>query len=191
MGTADMGMAGIAGVANTANTANTDKEKLLKQLTIMDFVATDLHLYLNTHPTDGEALKMYNEVLIHSKHLRKEYEKHFGPLVGYRSPDIAHGGQPPQWRWSECPWPWEADFNFKWDERWTPGTPGHPSGHHPGHLAGHHHPGHSAGHSTGHHHPGHSTGHHHPGPSAGHSAGFHPGPSTDHRTSRHHGEECF
>ena len=87
-----------------------DREKLLKQITIMDFMATDLHLYLNTHPNDTEAMEMYNNVVAHSAQLRKEYEEYIGPLVSYRSPDT------PGRRWSDNPWPWQKDFNFSWDE---------------------------------------------------------------------------
>jgi len=87
-----------------------DREKLLKQITITDFMATDLHLYLNTHPNDTEAMEMYNNVVAHSAQVRKEYEEHFGPLVSYRSPDV------PGRKWSDLPWPWQKDFNFNWDE---------------------------------------------------------------------------
>jgi len=87
-----------------------DREKLLKQITILDFMAADLHLYLNTHPNDAEALEMFNDTATHGAQVRKDYEEHFGPLVSYRTPD-AQG-----WRWSDCPWPWQKDFNFSWDE---------------------------------------------------------------------------
>ncbi|MCL2399354.1 MAG: spore coat protein CotJB [Defluviitaleaceae bacterium] len=86
-----------------------DREAMLKQITIMDFMATDLHLYLNTHPDDAEALKMFNNVVSQSAQVRNEYEEHFGPLVSYRSQD------PTGWRWNDCPWPWESSFNFNWD----------------------------------------------------------------------------
>ena len=90
-----------------------DREELLKQITILDFMATDLHLFLNTHPDDAEALKVFNETVAQSKQARKEYEHHFGPLTSYRSADTAGKG----WRWNNCPWPWERDFNFKWEEQ--------------------------------------------------------------------------
>ena len=86
-----------------------DREAMLKQITIMDFMTTDLHLYLNTHPDDTEALRMYNDVANQSAQMRNEYEEHFGPLVSFRSQD------PTGWRWSDSPWPWESSFNFNWD----------------------------------------------------------------------------
>ena len=103
---------------------NMNRENLLKQITILDFVATDLHLYLNTHPNDAEALRMFNATVTQSAQARNEYEEHFGPLVGYRTPDTS------KWRWSDCPWPWESDFNFKWDEKREPVMPMAPKFHH-------------------------------------------------------------
>ena len=87
-----------------------ERDKLLKKITIMDFMATDLQLYLNTHPNDADALAMYNDVVGQSAALRREYEERFGPLVSYRS------ANPAGWRWSDCPWPWQEEFNFRWDE---------------------------------------------------------------------------
>jgi len=84
-----------------------EKNALLKQLTIFDFMATDLHLFLDTHPNDGEALKVYNDICAKAREIRKQYEAHCGPLFSYRSPGAAH------WPWEAEPWPWQADFNFK------------------------------------------------------------------------------
>ena len=93
-----------------------DRQNILKQITIMDFMATDLHLYLNTHPNDTEAMEMYNDTVAKAAQTRKEYEERFGPLVAFRSPDTAKR------RWNDCPWPWQADFNFNWDEASEPAT---------------------------------------------------------------------
>lgn len=84
-----------------------DRESLLKQITILDFMALDLHLYLDTHPEDGEALKMYNDVICNTEKTRSQYEEHYGPLVSYRSKGCEH------WPWEDCPWPWQAKFNFE------------------------------------------------------------------------------
>ena len=87
-----------------------DKETLLRQLTIIDFMATDLGLYMNTHPNDSEALKIYNEVIAKGKEARNLYEAHHGPLVSYR----CHNAE--GWPWKDNPWPWNQEFNFKLDE---------------------------------------------------------------------------
>ena len=87
-----------------------ERDALLREITIVDFMALDLHLYLNTHPSDTEALAMYNDCITRSQELHKAYEKDFGPLTAYRS-----YGQP-GWTWNQEPWPWEEQFNFEMAE---------------------------------------------------------------------------
>lgn len=83
-----------------------DRDALLKQITILGFTVMDLHLYLNTHPHDKEALAMYNQAVEEECKVRKEYEAAHGSLTyGQRAED--------GWHWSCCPWPWQEAFNFK------------------------------------------------------------------------------
>lgn len=84
-----------------------ERNELLKQITILDFMAVDLQLFLNTHPNDREALQKYNEVINHADKLRCTYEKIAGPLCSYRS-----YGQD-NWPWENEPWPWCEDYNFE------------------------------------------------------------------------------
>lgn len=84
-----------------------DDHALLKKITILDFMLTDIGLYLNTHPNDKEALQKYNCIVEEAQKVRCEYEKICGPLVSFRS-EGTHG-----WKWKNCPWPWEEEFNFK------------------------------------------------------------------------------
>jgi len=86
-----------------------ERERLLKQITILDFMATDLHLYLNTHPCDEEAIKMYNDTVKQSASLCKEYEECYGAMVGFRSASISNNA----WDWQDSPWPWQPEFNFR------------------------------------------------------------------------------
>lgn len=83
-----------------------DREALLRHLTILDFMALDLHLYLNTHPEDSEALEMYNDCVTRSAQVRQQFEENFGPLTAFRS--VAQE----DWPWNNCPWPWQESFNF-------------------------------------------------------------------------------
>lgn len=87
-----------------------NRDELLKQLTILDFMAVDLQLYLDTHPEDQEALEKYNQTVMQADTLRAEYENKYGPLFSFRSV----GGC--KYRWVEDPWPWENKFNFKISE---------------------------------------------------------------------------
>ena len=89
---------------------NVEREALLKQITILDFMAVDLQLYLNTHPQDTEALDMYNECTQNARTAKQRYEQQFGPLTGFRSEGQSG------WTWMDEPWPWQAAFNFSLTE---------------------------------------------------------------------------
>ena len=87
-----------------------NRDELLKMITALDFYIIDLHLYLNTHPTDSEAIMLYNNCVIKVKELREEYNKMFGMLLANNSTS----NQP--WQWIENPWPWQKKFNFELKE---------------------------------------------------------------------------
>ncbi len=80
---------------------------MLKALTILDFMAVDLQLYLDTHPDDKEAVGKYNSVIKEADALRCQYEKNYGPLFSFRS--YNHGED---FKWVKDPWPWEREGNF-------------------------------------------------------------------------------
>lgn len=83
-----------------------NKKELLKQITAVTFSLIDLHLYLNTHPTDQNALAAHNSLVTQSRMLRQEYEKFYGPL--------SYGSYSPcPWQWINEPWPWEYEANFR------------------------------------------------------------------------------
>jgi spore coat protein JB len=83
------------------------KKELLSEITAVDFVIIDLHLYLNTHPTDKQALTRYNALVTQAQGLKQVYEKHYGMLSSTDS------RSPYPWQWIDEPWPWEYDANFK------------------------------------------------------------------------------
>lgn len=85
----------------------TNRDELLKKISALDFYIIDLHLYLNTHPDDKEAIMMYNDCVIKVKELREEYNRQFGMLLANNSTSK----QP--WQWIDNPWPWQKDFNFE------------------------------------------------------------------------------
>lgn len=83
-----------------------NKKDLLKNITVLDFMMIDLHLYLNTHPNDRNALSNYNSLAVKANMLKQNYEQWFGPLT--------HGScSSYPWQWINEPWPWEYDANFK------------------------------------------------------------------------------
>lgn len=84
-----------------------DRDELLKVISVLDFFAIDLHLYLNTHPTDRDAILKYNTVVKHAKELREQYECSFGMLMAHDTTSEY------PWQWIEEPWPWDSKFNFE------------------------------------------------------------------------------
>ncbi|PYG89956.1 spore coat protein JB [Ruminiclostridium sufflavum DSM 19573] len=83
------------------------RDELLLKLSALDFYAIDLHLYLNTHPRDREALAKYNTVVREAKALREEFERNYGMLSAQGTPSKY------PWQWIENPWPWQKEFNFE------------------------------------------------------------------------------
>lgn len=83
-----------------------DRDSLLNRLTILDFMAVDLHLYLDTHEDDEEAIEKYNGILIEADAVRTVYEENYGPLCSYRSMSKT------PFTWIDDPWPWNRDFNY-------------------------------------------------------------------------------
>ncbi|MBE3596837.1 MAG: spore coat protein CotJB [Hydrogenibacillus sp.] len=77
--------------------------ELLEQLQAVDFVLVDLNLYLDTHPTDVQAIQQYNHYVQARWNLAQEFERLYGPLTHF-----GHSISNAPWRWSESPWPWEV-----------------------------------------------------------------------------------
>lgn len=84
-----------------------NRDDLLKRLTILDFLAVDLQLYLNTHPDDIEAIDKYNSVIKEADTIRAMLEKVDGPIYSFRSYSNSD-----EFTWIDNPWPWEKEFNF-------------------------------------------------------------------------------
>lgn len=86
------------------------RDALLGKITALDFFITDLHLYLNTHPTDSEAVEMYNSCVVQVRQLREDYNRSFGMLLANNCVSST------PWQWIDNPWPWQKAFNFKVSE---------------------------------------------------------------------------
>lgn len=76
--------------------------KLLHELQSIDFVLTELTLYLDTHPNDSNAIAQYNQCMQERHQLAMLYEEKYGPLLQSRS----YSRVP--WQWVESPWPWQV-----------------------------------------------------------------------------------
>lgn len=86
-----------------------ERDALLKTLTELDFMATDLALFLNTHPTHEEAIMQYNKIIKAADTVRGKYEKVAGPVCGSRSINRCED----MWQWDDNPWPWQCIFNIE------------------------------------------------------------------------------
>lgn len=77
-----------------------DREALLRKISTHSFAAWELHLYLDTHPTDQCAMRMMSEHRAEAQALINNYENSYGPL---NANSAAGGG----WAWLQDPWPWD------------------------------------------------------------------------------------
>ncbi|MGG1660194.1 spore coat protein CotJB [Brevibacillus sp. NRS-1366] len=76
---------------------------LLEELQAIDFVLVELNLYLDTHPTDVNAIEQFNQLTQKRWSLANEYETLYGPLQNFGR---SYSGYP--WQWNDVPWPWQV-----------------------------------------------------------------------------------
>ena len=69
----------------------------------MQFAAWELHLFLDTHPDNAEALRKQQEYTEKTNALIAEYEANYGPL--------RTSGDMDRWAWVNDPWTWETECN--------------------------------------------------------------------------------
>lgn len=86
-----------------ANPLPQEYYKQLEEIQTADFVVHELVLYLDTHPTDQQALTQYNQFSQYSKQLKRAFEAQFGPLQ-QGSPNRSSS----TWTWNNSPWPWQV-----------------------------------------------------------------------------------
>lgn len=79
-----------------------DKCTALYEISMVDFLLTDMLLYLDTHPYDRNALDYYQHYAKLLDRLREEYSKNYGPLFASHS-DCRKG-----WAWGNEPNAWEG-----------------------------------------------------------------------------------
>ena len=78
-----------------------NRMQMLEALMAADFFVLDMGLYLDTHPNDTQALKMFSDASETASRLRMEFEAAFGPLT------IPTAGGTTRWNWIDDPWPWD------------------------------------------------------------------------------------
>lgn len=80
-----------------------DQKNLLKYITAISFFIDDTVLFLDTHPTNQDALAYLNKYNQLRKEAVHEYTIRFGPLTTYKV-DVTDS-----WTWVESKWPWEGE----------------------------------------------------------------------------------
>ncbi len=75
----------------------------LLELQKVDFALVELTLYLDTHPTDMQALQQFNQLAQRRQLLANEFEMKYGPLMQF-----GHSFSRFPWQWVESPWPWQV-----------------------------------------------------------------------------------
>lgn len=79
-----------------------EKEQLLQDIGMADFVLTDLTLFLDTHPHDRRAMEYFNHYNRIKNQMEKEFSQKYFPL------NLRHADCSKEWRWGEAPLPWEG-----------------------------------------------------------------------------------
>ena len=81
------------------------EERMLHDIGIADFVLTDLMLYLDTHPTDQNAMEYFNHYTRIKTQMEREFSREYYPL----RKDLAESNK--EWRWGNAPLPCEGGCN--------------------------------------------------------------------------------
>ncbi len=78
------------------------KEQMLRDIGVLDFTLVELALYLDTHPTDRNAMEYFNYYNRIKTQMEREFSRTYYPL----KLDLAESNQ--EWRWGAAPLPWEG-----------------------------------------------------------------------------------
>lgn len=83
---------------------NNEQSRLLHEIDVIDFVIVEMNLYLDTHPTDKEAIEYISHYVHMKNQAMHEYAMKFGPLC-LTEVDSCNQNE---WKWASQPWPWEG-----------------------------------------------------------------------------------
>ena len=86
------------------NSMSSEQSRLYHDIGVIDFVIVEMNEYLDTHPTDKEAMEYLSHYVRMKNQAMREYAMKYGPL---RISD-ADGCNHNEWKWATQPWPWEG-----------------------------------------------------------------------------------
>lgn len=79
-----------------------NKAQLLHFINVVSFQVVDTQLFLDTHPSDSEALQHFQYYSDLRNKALKVYSEKYGPLT------IDSANPNNYWDWVKEPWPWEG-----------------------------------------------------------------------------------
>lgn len=81
-----------------------EQKNLKRYIDLVSFAALDCAMFLDTHPSDSEALEFFAYYKDARKQALKEYSSRFSPLTLDTVPKGTDF-----WAWANEPWPWEME----------------------------------------------------------------------------------
>lgn len=81
-----------------------ERKNLKRYIDLVSFAALDCAMFLDTHPSNSEALEYFEYYKDARKQALKEYGCRFSPLTLDTVPKGADF-----WAWANEPWPWEME----------------------------------------------------------------------------------
>ena len=86
---------------NTVNQSNPLASTALGEIKGLEMAVMDLHLFLDTHPDDAEATRIFGHYCTLLETSKKHYVAKFGPLT------LTDAVQDGRYAWLDDPWPWD------------------------------------------------------------------------------------
>ena len=86
------------------NPNQNERSRLFHDIGVIDFVIVEMNEYLDTHPTDKEAMEYLGHYVRMKNQAMREYAMKYGPL----RISGADGCNQNEWKWATQPWPWEG-----------------------------------------------------------------------------------
>lgn len=80
-----------------------DEEKLLKEISMVDFVIVEMTEYLDTHPYDTQAIEYFNFYSRMKNQMLKEFAEKYWPLTLSTAENTGS-----EWAWGLQNPPWEG-----------------------------------------------------------------------------------
>ena len=79
-----------------------NRDTLLQRIRAYDFAIVEMNLFLDTHPTDEQALCLFHMYQEKREQLISAYEASFGPYI-----NTVNDVKGDTFTWISDPWPWE------------------------------------------------------------------------------------